>query len=114
MIHKLKRKFILLATAAMLALMTVLPLAMNLLNFTAVKNEADSVLSVLSHPDLPFRNQDPTAESVPGGQRENDRHRQWFRAEGIRRMETRHSAGRGICGICVVPQPRFKFFRSDL
>ena len=67
MIHKLKRKFILLATAAMLALMTVLLLAMNLINFTAVKNEADSVLSVLSHPDLPFRNQDPTAEAVPEG-----------------------------------------------
>ncbi len=67
MIKKLKRKFILLATASMLILMTVLISAMNLINFSTVKREADDVLSVLSHPDLPFRDQDdrPGEEPMP-------------------------------------------------
>lgn len=67
MIKKLKRKFILLATVSMLILMTVLISVMNLINYTTVIREADDVLSVLSHPDLPFRDQagHPGGEPMP-------------------------------------------------
>lgn len=67
MIKKLKRKFIILATVSMLILMTVLISVMNLINFSTVTREADDVLSVLSHPDLPFRDgtDHPEGEPMP-------------------------------------------------
>ena len=64
MIKKLKRKLIILATVSMLILMTVLISVMNLINFSTVTREADDVLSVLSHPDLPFRD----GTDLPGGE----------------------------------------------
>ena len=54
MIHKLKRKFILLATVSMLLLMTVLVAIMNLVNYSQVVSDSDAVLDVLSQPNAPF------------------------------------------------------------
>lgn len=48
MIKRLKRKFIILATVSMLALMTLLVLIMNAVNFTSVVKESNAVLDVLS------------------------------------------------------------------
>jgi len=48
MISKLKKKFIILATASMLLLMTVLVLIMNIVNYSAVTNESDTVLDMLA------------------------------------------------------------------
>ncbi len=54
MISKLKRKFTILATISMIVLMSVLLLIMNIVNFTSVVNESDSVLGVISIPDINF------------------------------------------------------------
>lgn len=54
MIAKLKRRFTLLATISMLILMTVLLLIMNLVNYSSVSSEADTVLDILSRPGAPF------------------------------------------------------------
>ena len=54
MIHKLKRKFILLATVSMLLLMAVLVAIMNLINYSQVVSDSDSVLDVLAQPNAPF------------------------------------------------------------
>lgn len=48
MIRKLKMKFIALTMGALFALLTVLLVAMNLLNYSSVVREADAVLTVLS------------------------------------------------------------------
>ena len=53
MINKLKRKFLLTGTVFMFLLMTVLVLIMNLVNYHEVTSDADSVLDVLTRPDLP-------------------------------------------------------------
>lgn len=55
MIHKLKKKFTLLATASMLLLMSLLILIMNGINYTSVIRESDQTLDVLSLPGAPFR-----------------------------------------------------------
>ncbi|MBQ9783474.1 MAG: HAMP domain-containing histidine kinase [Clostridia bacterium] len=49
MIKKLKIKFIALAMVSLLILLSVLVLAMNLINYTSVVREADEILSLLSH-----------------------------------------------------------------
>lgn len=49
MIQKLKRRFIFLATASLLLLLTVLVLGMNLINYTTVRRNADEILTILSH-----------------------------------------------------------------
>ncbi len=54
MIKKLKKKFILLATVSTFLLMTVLVGSMNLINYTSVVRETDTILEVLSGPHGPF------------------------------------------------------------
>ncbi len=54
MINKLKRKILVIGTVFMFILMTALVLIMNIVNFHEVASDADSVLNVLSQPDLPF------------------------------------------------------------
>lgn len=54
MINKLKRKFLILGTVFMFILMTVLVLAMNLVNYREVVSETDSVLDMLAQPNLLF------------------------------------------------------------
>ena len=63
MINKLKRKFLLIGTVFMFILMTVLVLIMNLVNFKEVKADADSVLDVLSQPNLPFSGEQTLPEN---------------------------------------------------
>ena len=48
MINKLKRKFLIIGTVFMFILMTVLVLTMNLINYSQVTADADSVLDMLS------------------------------------------------------------------
>ncbi len=64
MIHKLKRKFTVLATVSMFLLMTVLIIIMNLVNYSSVVNDSDTVLNVLSQPNAPF-SRDITPPSKP-------------------------------------------------
>lgn len=54
MINKLKRRFLLLGTVFMFVLMSVLVLIMNLVNYREVAQESDSVIDMLSQPNLPF------------------------------------------------------------
>lgn len=49
MISRLKRKFILLTLSALVALLTIMALGMNIVNYTAVVNETDDILEILSH-----------------------------------------------------------------
>ena len=53
MLNKLKRKFLVTATVFMFLLMAALVLIMNLVNYRNVTEDADSVLNVLSQPNLP-------------------------------------------------------------
>ena len=54
MINKLKRKFLITGTAFMFVLMSVLVFTMNMVNYHEVTADADSVLDVLTNPDMPF------------------------------------------------------------
>jgi signal transduction histidine kinase len=54
MINKLKRKFLITGTAFMFVLMSVLVFTMNMVNYHEVTADADSVLEVLTNPDMPF------------------------------------------------------------
>ena len=45
MISRLKRKFILLTLSALVALLTIMALGMNIVNYTAVVNESASVVA---------------------------------------------------------------------
>ena len=54
MINKLKKKFLIIGTVSMFALMVVLVLIMNIVNYHEVISDADLVLDVLSQPNLPF------------------------------------------------------------
>lgn len=71
MINKLKRKFILLATVSMLALMTLLVGVMNLINYSVVVHESDDVISVLTRSDLPFF--EPSGFIKPGSAGADDK-----------------------------------------
>ncbi len=62
MIKRLKKKFIILATASMLILMTILVGIMNVVNYSSVVTETDTILDVLSQPNAPFGNQ----QDMPG------------------------------------------------
>ena len=62
MINKLKRKFLIMGTVFMFILMTVLVLAMNLINFSQVTADADTVLEVLSQQGLKFSEDMPRPE----------------------------------------------------
>lgn len=57
MIKKLKRTFIILATVSMFVLMTILVGVMNIINYSSVVTEADTILDILSQPNAPFGNQ---------------------------------------------------------
>lgn len=70
MISKLKRKFTILATVSIFLLMTVLVLIMNIVNYSSVVNESDTVLDVLSQPNAPFLN-DMTPPKKPDNHIEN-------------------------------------------
>ncbi|MCF0145154.1 MAG: hypothetical protein HUJ73_01060, partial [Eubacterium sp.] len=54
MIKKLRQKFILLATVTMLILTFSLVGIMNLINYSSVISEAESVVDVVSQPNAPF------------------------------------------------------------
>ncbi len=54
MIHKLKRRFTVLATVSMLVLMSVLVVIMNIVNYSSVVKESDETLTVLAQPNAPF------------------------------------------------------------
>lgn len=62
MVKKLKKKFILLATVLTLVLMTLLVGIMNIINYSSVVTEADTILDILSQPNSPFDNQ----QMLPG------------------------------------------------
>lgn len=51
MINKLKRKFTILATVLMFALMTVLVVIMNVINYSVVVKDSDSTVEMLMHTD---------------------------------------------------------------
>lgn len=53
-INKLKRKIVLIATVATVALMTLLLVTMNILNYSVVVSDADAVIDMLSKPDADF------------------------------------------------------------
>lgn len=65
MIKRLKRKFIILATASMFILMAVLVGIMNVVNYSAVVTETDTILDVLSQPNAPFGMQPDMPEKPP-------------------------------------------------
>ena len=72
MINKLKRKFLILGTVFMFILMSVLVLIMNLVNYREVVSESDSVIKMLSQPNLPFfgsqtRPEDELNSFIPPG-----------------------------------------------
>lgn len=54
MINKLKRRFLIIGTVFMFILMSALVLVMNAVNFHEVTADADSVLNVISEPDMPL------------------------------------------------------------
>ena len=53
MINKLKRKFLIISSISTFVLMTVLVLTMNIVNYRQVIADTDSVLDVISQPNLP-------------------------------------------------------------
>ena len=63
MINKLKRRFLILGTVFMFILMSVLVLIMNLVNYREVVSESDSVIDMLSQPELPFFGEQGSAGS---------------------------------------------------
>ena len=65
MIKRLKKKFIILATASMLILMTILVGIMNIVNYSSVVTETDTILDVLSQPDAPFGNHSELPDKPP-------------------------------------------------
>ena len=54
MIKKLKKKFIVLATVSTFVLMAILVGVMNIINYSSVVAETDTILDVLSQPNAPF------------------------------------------------------------
>lgn len=70
MISRLKRRFTVLATVAAVLLMAVLVLIMNLVNYSSVAAECDTVLDVLSQPNAPFFD-DMTPPGRPEGRMED-------------------------------------------
>ncbi len=65
MIKRLKKKFIILATASMLILMAVLVGIMNVVNYSSVVTETDTILDVLSQPDAPFGDHSELPDKPP-------------------------------------------------
>lgn len=71
MIKRLKKKFILLATLSTVILMVLLIGIMNVLNYSSVVTEADTILDILSQPNAPFAGQQDIPEKVPQDIREH-------------------------------------------
>ncbi len=65
MIQKLKLKFIILSMTALLVLLTVIVAGMNIINYSSVIEEADSILSVLSQNKGMFPDFEPNAIGRP-------------------------------------------------
>ena len=65
MIKRLKRKFIILATVSMVILMTVLVGIMNIVNYSAVVTESDTILDILSEPNAPFGEKNEMPDRPP-------------------------------------------------
>lgn len=70
MIKKLKKKFIVLATVSTVILMTLLVGIMNIINYSSVVSEADTVLSMLSQPNAPFGNNEEMPDKPPHDMRD--------------------------------------------
>ena len=66
MIKKLKKKFIILATVSMFALMAILILAMNLINYSTVVMESDQIIDVLLERAMPGDGNDPGKRQEDG------------------------------------------------
>lgn len=64
MINKLKRKFILLATVSMLALMTVLVGVINIVNYSVVVKESDTTIDILLRADRRDNIAPPDGENI--------------------------------------------------
>lgn len=64
MINKLKRRFLLIGTVFMFILMSLLVLIMNLVNYREVTAESDSVIEMLSQPNLPFFDEQVPQENI--------------------------------------------------
>lgn len=66
MIHKLKRRFTLLATATMALLVAILLLIINLVNYSLLVSETESILDVLSQPNIPdfIKNEEVDKETI--------------------------------------------------
>ena len=65
MIKRLKKKFIILATASMLILMTILVGIMNIVNYSSVVTETNTILDILSGLNAPFGNGQETPDKPP-------------------------------------------------
>lgn len=70
MIKKLKKKFVILAAAMMLALVTLIVAGMNIVNYSAVVSEADGTLEVLSG----MRRPEEGKEHNPPDKPDDDKH----------------------------------------
>lgn len=71
MIRKLKRKFTVLATISMLLLMAVLVLIMNLVNYSSIVRESDTVLDMLSQMDARPKDVSPPPEKPDGEKKDS-------------------------------------------
>ena len=71
MINKLKKKFLLLATISMFALMCVLVGVMNAINYSVVVRESDATIDLLFHTNAPAPDKDvpPAADDIGNGQK---------------------------------------------
>lgn len=71
MINKLKKKFLLLATISMSALMCVLVGVMNAINYSVVVRESDATIDLLFHTNAPAPDKDipPAADDIGSGQK---------------------------------------------
>lgn len=65
MIKRLKKKFIILVTVSVFVLMTILVSVMNIINYSSVVAETDTILDVLSQPDAPFGNHQDMPDRPP-------------------------------------------------
>ena len=80
MIRKLKRRFIALAMASLVVLMTVIVAGMNIINYNTVTTEADEKLAALSASGgvLPFADDGMDPMGMPGSSHESDFDDDWY------------------------------------
>lgn len=65
MIKHLKKKFIILATVSMFILMAILVGIMNIINYSSVITETDTILDILAQPNAPFNNMQEPHDKPP-------------------------------------------------